>query len=169
MIGIQSDSRSGSDAAHIGAALRAKKQRFVWCDPLLMSQLLLLAAYTMPVGMILWRSGGPTGKVGVAYQLNRGKLRQVRRRESRYLLHTNLSGKDPVQLWKFYIQLVEIDIDQSWRLSRLTCWRGGARTGKQAVTERKRRCSSGLEVGDGGRVRRHQLGGAPLNFEQAAA
>src|SRR5208337_4038331 len=38
------------------------------------------------------RSGGPTGKVGVAYQLNRGRLRQVRRRESRYLLRTNLPG-----------------------------------------------------------------------------
>ena len=30
-----------------------------------------------------------------SYQLNRGKLRQVRRREGRYLLRTNLSGKDP--------------------------------------------------------------------------
>src|SRR5271157_3349897 len=44
-----------------------------------------------------------------SYQLNRGKLRQVRRREGRYLLCTNLSGKDPAQLWKFYIQLVEIE------------------------------------------------------------
>ena len=62
----------------------------------------------MPAGMIFWRSGGPPGKVGVAYHLTRGKLRRVRRRESRYLLRTNLSGKDPVQLWKFYI-LVEIE------------------------------------------------------------
>ena len=44
-----------------------------------------------------------------SYQLNRGKLRQVRRREGRYLLRTNLSGKDPAQLWRFYIQLVEIE------------------------------------------------------------
>ena len=34
---------------------------------------------------------------------------QARRREGRYLLRTNLSGKDPAQLWKFYIQLVEIE------------------------------------------------------------
>jgi hypothetical protein len=34
-----------------------------------MSQLLLLAAYTMPVAVILWRSGGgPTGTVGVAFR-----------------------------------------------------------------------------------------------------
>jgi transposase len=44
-----------------------------------------------------------------SYRLNRGKLRQARRREGRYLLRTNLSGKDPAQLWRFYIQLVEIE------------------------------------------------------------
>ena len=36
-------------------------------------------------------------------------MRQARRREGRYLLRTNLSGKDPAQLWRFYIQLVEIE------------------------------------------------------------
>ena len=33
----------------------------------------------------------------------------MRRHESRYLLRTDLSGKDAVQLWKFYIQPVEIE------------------------------------------------------------
>jgi hypothetical protein len=33
----------------------------------------------------------------------------VRRREGRYLLRTNLTGKDPAELWRFYIQLVEIE------------------------------------------------------------
>ena len=37
------------------------------------------------------------------------KLRQVRRREGRYLLRTNLCGRDPAQLWQFYIQLVEVE------------------------------------------------------------
>ena len=41
--------------------------------------------------------------------LNRKKLRQVRRREGRYLLRTNLCGKDPAELWSFYMQLVEIE------------------------------------------------------------
>jgi hypothetical protein len=31
-----------------------------------------------------------------SYQLNRGKLRQVRRREGLYLLRTNLSGKEAI-------------------------------------------------------------------------
>lgn len=44
-----------------------------------------------------------------SFRLNRQKLRQVRRREGRYLLRTNLCGKEPGELWQFYIQLVEIE------------------------------------------------------------
>jgi len=44
-----------------------------------------------------------------SFRLNRHKLRQVRRREGRYLLRTNLCGKEPGELWQFYIQLVEIE------------------------------------------------------------
>ena len=36
-------------------------------------------------------------------------MRIARRREGRYLLRTNLCGRDPAQLWEFYIQLVEIE------------------------------------------------------------
>ncbi|MGH7158401.1 MAG: IS1634 family transposase [Candidatus Saccharimonadales bacterium] len=43
------------------------------------------------------------------FRLNRHKLRTVRRREGRYLLRTNLCGKQPGELWQFYIQLVEIE------------------------------------------------------------
>src|SRR4249920_3615933 len=44
-----------------------------------------------------------------SFGLNRKKLRQVRRREGRYLLRTNLCGREPAQLWQFYIQLVEVE------------------------------------------------------------
>src|SRR3984893_6845818 len=44
-----------------------------------------------------------------SFALNRQKLRQVRRREGRYLLRTNLCGRDPAQLWQFYVQLVEVE------------------------------------------------------------
>ncbi len=44
-----------------------------------------------------------------SYALNRDKLRKVRRREGRYLLRTNLYEYQPAVLWKFYIQLVEIE------------------------------------------------------------
>jgi hypothetical protein len=43
------------------------------------------------------------------FELDRAKLRQVRRREGRYLLRTNLGGHDPAQLWSFYIQLTEVE------------------------------------------------------------
>jgi ABC-2 type transport system permease protein len=57
-------SRFGASAS---AALRIKERRVVWRDPWLMSQLLLQAAYTTPLAVILWRGGGPTGTVGVAF------------------------------------------------------------------------------------------------------
>jgi transposase len=44
-----------------------------------------------------------------SFALNRRKLRQIRRREGGYLLRTNLCGREPAQLWHFYIQLVEIE------------------------------------------------------------
>jgi hypothetical protein len=43
------------------------------------------------------------------YNLNRKKLRVVRRREGRYLLRTNLTGNDPALLWQYYIQLVAVE------------------------------------------------------------
>lgn len=49
------------------SALRVKERRVVWRDPWLMSQLVLQAAYTMPVAIILWRHGGPTGTIGAAF------------------------------------------------------------------------------------------------------
>jgi transposase len=48
-------------------------------------------------------------KVRFSFRLNRQKLRSVRRREGRYLLRTNLCGREPAELWQFYIQLVEIE------------------------------------------------------------
>jgi len=43
------------------------------------------------------------------FALDRKKLRIVRRREGRYLLRSNLTGDDPALLWKYYIQLTEVE------------------------------------------------------------
>jgi hypothetical protein len=43
------------------------------------------------------------------FALKRKKLRQARRREGRYLLRSNLTSNDPVQLLTWYIQLTEIE------------------------------------------------------------
>jgi len=46
---------------------------------------------------------------GFGFSLRKDKLRQVRRREGRYLLRSNLTGSDPATLWEYYIQLTEIE------------------------------------------------------------
>jgi hypothetical protein len=43
------------------------------------------------------------------YRLDRNKLRQMRRREGRYLLRTNLTEDDPATLWSHYLQLVKVE------------------------------------------------------------
>jgi len=43
------------------------------------------------------------------YRLHRVKLKQIRRREGRYLLRTNLTETDPVKLWNYYLQLVQVE------------------------------------------------------------
>jgi hypothetical protein len=45
----------------------------------------------------------------LTFRLDRAKLRQVRRREGRYLLRTNLDAEQPERLWTFYIQLTEVE------------------------------------------------------------
>ena len=43
------------------------------------------------------------------WRLRKKKLRQVRRREGRYLLRTNLTEEDPARLWQYYIQLTQVE------------------------------------------------------------
>lgn len=45
----------------------------------------------------------------LSFALNRDRFRQLRRREGRYLLRTNLSAKDPELLWRCYMQLVFVE------------------------------------------------------------
>jgi len=43
------------------------------------------------------------------FSLRKDKLREVRRREGRYLLRTNLTAKPGVELWEFYLQLTHVE------------------------------------------------------------
>ena len=43
------------------------------------------------------------------FRLDRARLRVVRRREGRYLLRSNLTGRAPGELWTFYMQLVQVE------------------------------------------------------------
>jgi transposase len=53
--------------------------------------------------------GEPVNEQTFAFKLRGDKLRQVRRREGRYLLRSNLSPEDPGKLWQFYIQLTHVE------------------------------------------------------------
>ena len=43
------------------------------------------------------------------FALRRDRRRRQRRREGRYLLRSNLTGEDPATLWRYYMQLVEVE------------------------------------------------------------
>jgi transposase len=43
------------------------------------------------------------------FSLRKDKLRDVARGEGRYLLRTNMSRRDPEELWRFYMQLVRVE------------------------------------------------------------
>ena len=46
---------------------------------------------------------------GFSFSLRRERLRQVRRREGRYLLRSNMVAEDPAELWRLHMRLVEIE------------------------------------------------------------
>jgi len=43
------------------------------------------------------------------FALKKDKLREVFKREGRYVLRTNLKESDPAKVWQFYLQLVEVE------------------------------------------------------------
>jgi transposase len=51
----------------------------------------------------------PEGEQRFTFSLRKDRLRKVWRREGRYLLRTNLQGRDPGQMWEFYTQLVQVE------------------------------------------------------------
>jgi len=51
----------------------------------------------------------PEGDGPLQFSLRKDRLQEVRRREGRYLLRTNLVGCGPAQMWEFYTQLVQVE------------------------------------------------------------
>jgi hypothetical protein len=100
-------------------AIRRRKLKWLW------KRLKDIAAMAIDREELLMKLGAARSKARAAYRLltididpnkaafcfalDRDKLRQARRREGRYLLRTNLCGREPAELWRFYIQLVEIE------------------------------------------------------------
>ncbi|MFQ5343917.1 MAG: IS1634 family transposase [Anaerolineae bacterium] len=100
-------------------AMRRRQLKWLW------QRLAQLAAMKLTREELLMKLGAARGRARRAwrlialevakdsaafgYRLDRAKLRQVRRREGRYLLRTNLAAADPAQLWDYYLQLVVIE------------------------------------------------------------
>jgi transposase len=104
---------------HKERAMRRRKFKWLWARlkqieamELDREELLMKLGAARAKAPAAWRlvdvTVAPEGAT-FSFTLNRAKLRQVRRREGRYLLRTNLCGKDPAELWRFYIQLVEVE------------------------------------------------------------
>ena len=58
---------------------------------------------TLPV------NGNSKTPVTFSFGIDRDALRKGRRREGRYLLRSNLTQRDPGDLWEFYLKLVEVE------------------------------------------------------------
>ena len=61
------------------------------------------------VDVRLPKAGEEVSAQTFAFALRRDKLRRTRRREGRYLLRSNMGGKDPATLWRYYVQLTEVE------------------------------------------------------------
>jgi hypothetical protein len=101
-------------------AMRRRKLKWLWArlKQIAAMENLSREELLMKFGAARARAGGAWRLVDIkvapkgatfTFALNRDKLRQARRREGRYLLRSNLCDEDPARLWKFYIQLVEIE------------------------------------------------------------
>src|SRR5882757_485045 len=104
---------------HKERAMRKRKLKWLWARlqqilamDLDREELLMKLGAARSKARAAWRlidvEVAPNGAT-FSFALNRKKLRQVRRREGRYLLRTNLCGQEPARLWQFYIQLVEVE------------------------------------------------------------
>ena len=100
-------------------AMRKRQLKRLW------ARLQQLAAMTLTHKELLMKLGAARSRYPVAwrlvevnvhdqnptltYRLHRDKLKQVRRREGRYLLRTNLIASDPAELWRYYLQLTQVE------------------------------------------------------------
>jgi transposase len=68
------------------------------------------ALHDYPVAARLVQTTVNPQRAELSFELRKDKLRQVRKREGRYLLRSNIvSGRSPEELWQFYIQLTEVE------------------------------------------------------------
>jgi transposase len=115
----QSDDRVNKERAMRRRQLKGLVKRLKALQPMELSRDKLLlklgaaksqfpAAWRL-VALQVPKEGQPLQAPNFTFQLRPDKLRQVRRREGRYLLRSNLGAEDPSRLWQFYIQLTQVE------------------------------------------------------------
>ena len=68
------------------------------------------ALHAYPVAARLIQATVAPQSAQLTFALRKDKVRQARKREGRYLLRSNLTaGRSPEELWRFYIQLTEVE------------------------------------------------------------
>lgn len=115
----QSDARIGKERGMRSKRLRRYIERLkaIQAQALTRDQLLMkLGAARHDAGraaslvkVSIAKASATSKTASLEFKLDRQRLRQVRRREGRYLLRTNLTAGEPTQLWSFYIQLTEVE------------------------------------------------------------
>jgi transposase len=108
------------------SAMRRKKLKAYWArlrelqkrDKLTRDELLLAIGAAKEkagrnahrlVTLHLPSSGKPADTGTLRFELDRQKLKATRRHEGQYLLRSNLTGEDPGELWRNYMNLVRIE------------------------------------------------------------
>jgi transposase len=108
-----------SDRVHKERAMRRRQLKKLWnrlkelkTMTLQRDQLLLklgAARQQAPAAWRLVKVEMPSADGVWNFSLHKDKLRAARRREGRYLLRSNLTGREPGEVWQFYTQLVHVE------------------------------------------------------------
>ena len=67
------------------------------------------ALHEYPAGARLFKTAVDPQKPRLTFSLRKDVLRQMRKREGRYLLRSNVTGRSAQELWNFYIQLTQVE------------------------------------------------------------
>ncbi len=116
---VQSDGRKNKEKG-----IRQRKLKTLWLrlkelaeQELTRDQLLMkIGAAKKEAGRLfslvdikLPKDGEQVASETFSFKFNRDKLMAVKRKEGHYLLRSNLNSEEPATLWKYYIQLTEIE------------------------------------------------------------
>ncbi len=102
------------------------------------------------------------------FEIDPARVAEDARFDGLYVLRTN-AELPMLSVALAYRELWRVDIDQSWRLSRLSGWMVGVAQRRRQTTPWNGRRSDSLEIGDRGGIGRHQLRSTGAGFDRAAA